>query len=760
MNFLRLGEANIFNQVSDFLNYVTTEAGIFYWSIGVLALMIIAFVVLLILTRKSYEVTLLSCVEKLNRYFLTKPFINEENLVEFNLKMKKVPKVLRTHWQMYMLNREDSPSAYINVDSCIEKPLKTSSIEKNIKNFTTFTILLVALTLLFGFGAIGSSSLATTEVIFQSLIVPSIIIFFYTMFTLIMNAWKNAIYFDLYDTFPLFERNLNKAVSTLPPYVDYEILFTKKEIKDGIPVLQQYLEKRALLEQEELEKARLNAVACEEYDFGELGIDGSLVLERAMKETETFLSSKRRLQTECDQIEAEKENYKKNFESTSKEYQRKLAASRENLESLRQQQENSTNRIEANYIRKQQSDEIKKQQQIEKDSDEATAKYKEEQASLEEEITKRKEEIEEKRKFVEQAMLLEFKHYANVLYKRLADFAATQSNQKLEKLVQENTDLKSLVEDMQGFSSEATAPTADPAADMVQAEELAPEGLYEMTADEVSQTAQENHEILDQKAEEIKANEEQEKKEAAEAAEKAAQETVQAVNETEFKETTDDTDDTTATGNDDGGMTPEATVPVEEPAQTEEVAVEETPVEEPVVEAPVVEPVVEAEPVVEEPVVEAEPVVEEQPVVEETPAEEPVVTEADLDALQKQIDEESNNLAKQKQEFSEEIDKTISKIPVEETEEVAEEPVEEAVEEPVEEAEEEEDNETDLSALTPKTVAPVRRTARRSNASARTSDARKKPSKARERTGGRSDSNSAIDAINAEMQNLLQNVKK
>ena len=137
MNFLRLGEANIFNQVSDFLNYVTTEAGIFYWSIGVLALMIIAFVVLLILTRKSYEVTLLSCVEKLNRYFLSKPFINEENLVEFNLKMKKVPKVLRTHWQMYMLNREDSPSAYINVDTCIEKPLKTSSIEKNIKNFTT-----------------------------------------------------------------------------------------------------------------------------------------------------------------------------------------------------------------------------------------------------------------------------------------------------------------------------------------------------------------------------------------------------------------------------------------------------------------------------------------------------------------------------------------------------------------------------------------------------------------------------------------------
>lgn len=750
MNFLRLGEANIFDKVSDFFNLITSEMGILYWSIGVLALMVVAFIVLLVLTKKSYEVTLLASVEKLNRYFLSKPFITEENLVEFNLKMKKVPKVLRTHWQMYMLNREDTPSAYINVDTCIDKPLRTSAIEKNMKNFATFTILLVVMSLLVGFGAIGSASLAVTEVIFQSLIVPCLLTFLYTMFQLIMNAWKNAIYFDLYDTFPMFERNLNKAVSTLPPYVDYEILFTKKEIRDGIPVLQQYLEKRALLEQEELEKARLNAVACEEYDFAELGIDGSLVLERAMKETETFLSSKRRLQTECDQIEAEKENYKKNFESTSKEYQRKLAASRENLESLRQQQESSTNRIEANYIRKQQSDEIKKQQQIEKDSDEATAKYKEEQASLEEEINKRKEEIEEKRKFVEQAMLLEFKHYANVLYKRLADFAATQSNQKLEKLVAENNDLKSLVEDMQGYSDEATQPTVNPA-DMVQADDIAPEGLYEMTEEEVAQTAQENYEIIEQREAEIKSNEEQEKKEAQEAAEKAALETVEAVENagSELKgEDEINGDDTTVVddGTVDGGMTPEATIPQEE-------VVEEYIAEEPSVEELYNNPEVAA--VIEEPIVEE---VVEAPVVEAAVAPEAeVVTENDLDELQKQIDAESNNLAKQKQVFNEEIDKTISKIPVEEV--VEEEPAEEEYFE--EEEEEEEDEGFDLAALTPKTTAPSRRPApRRSNASVRTVAARKKPAKARERTGGRSESNSAIDAINAEMQNLLKNVKK
>ena len=791
MNLLGETSATIFDKISDFLNYITTTAGIVYWAIGALALMLLAFVSLLILTKKSYEVTLLRSVDKINKYLLAKPFINEDNLVEFNLKMKKVPKVLRTNWQMYMLNREDSPSAYINVSTCIDKPLRTSSIEKNMKNFTTFTILLVALSLLVGFGAIGSASLATTQVIFQALIVPCALLFFYAMFQFIMNAWKNAIYFDLYDTFPLFERNLNKAVSTLPAFVDYEILFTKKEIKDGIPVLQQYLEKRALIEQEELEKARLNAVACEEYDFQELGIDGSLVLERAMKECETFLTSKRRLQMECDQIETEKESYKKNYETITKEYQRKLQASRENLESLKTQQENSTNRIESNYIRKQQGDEIKKQQQIEKESDEATAKYKEEQASLQEEINKRKEEIEGKRKFVEQAMMLEFKHYANVLYKKLASLAANSSNEKLEKLVQENNDLKTLIEDMQGFSSEATQPEMT---STVQANDIAPDNLFQMSQSDIENTAQENHEILEKKDEEIKQAEEQEKEEAKIKAEQQANETAEALKQAgeelnaAVENADNDTDnnadgiatDTTSTDDVDGGKTmdisfdeiekpeiaednvqPEPIVetPVVEEPVVEPIVMEE-PVVEPVAEEPTVEPIVEPETPIEEPFVEpveepvveapvAEPVVEES-VVEEQVEEEPVI-EDELAALQKQIDAESDNLVKQKQELNEEIDKTISKLPVEEVEEPDE------VEEEEEEIEEDEEEEEEKPAA--RRAVSRRPAARRSNASAKTG-VRKKPAKARERSGGKKESSSAIDAINAEMQNLLQSVKK
>ena len=100
---------------------------------------------------------------------------------------------------------------------------------------------------------------------------------------------------SLYQNFHLFNRYIDKASSTIPKYVDFEILFTRKEIQGGIPVLNEYLEKRARQEAEELEKARQNAVEHEVYNFESTGIDGSLILDRAMKESEIFLNTRQRL---------------------------------------------------------------------------------------------------------------------------------------------------------------------------------------------------------------------------------------------------------------------------------------------------------------------------------------------------------------------------------------------------------------------------------------------------------------------------------
>ena len=286
---------NFFTQIS------TAFAELWFWPVVMLSLMLLAVIVMAFLTKFSYENRILKSVNKLNKYFLSKPFITDENLVEFNLKMKKVPKVLRTNWQIYMLNREDSPTTYINVNTCIDKPLRTSSIEKNMSNFSVFTLLLAFLSFVIGLEySIVLERYELADVLFTALLVPLLIVLIYTISILAIRASKNDIYACLYENFPLYERNLTKAVTTLPSYVDYEILFTKQDIKEGIPILQQYLEKRALVEQQELERARENSMSTEEYDFSDLGIDGSLILERSMKESEIFIKIRKRLEDEIE----------------------------------------------------------------------------------------------------------------------------------------------------------------------------------------------------------------------------------------------------------------------------------------------------------------------------------------------------------------------------------------------------------------------------------------------------------------------------
>ncbi len=718
---------DVVNSVRDFLTLVFKEfVALWYWPAVFLGLMVLAIIVMFILINSSYERRILKSVDKINAYFLSKPFITEENLVEFNLKMKKVPKVLRNAWQIYMLNREDGPSTYINANTCIDKPLRTSSIEKNISNFGIFTVFLTFLAFVAGIQYSIDSPVVSGigGILFYSSLVPLGVVLLYTIFVLIMKIRKNDIYSCLYDNFPLYERNLTKAVSTLPSYVDYEILFTKKEIKEGIPILQQYLEKRALVEQQELEKARESSMACEEYDFNELGIDGSLVLERAMKECETFIKTRRRLQEECDQIETEKENYRKNFEITEKDFQRKLQASRENLESLKAQQEASTNRIESNYIKKQQGDEIKKQQQLEKDNEEATSKFNEEQVTLEQEIEKRKQEIEEKKGFVQQAMLLEFKHYANTLYNALAQKATEMSNQKLMALAQENTDLKALMTDLQGM----TVDTPEVQDNLVQANDVADKDLYEMS--NADQSNLEEGREVSKENEKIEAEKEEEKKKAEK--EKAEQ-------ENNFENTATWQEQPAA----ENAANAEAAPKVEEEkpasdgnadnagdgnANTSGDSSTDTGTSD-----------------------DGGKQFDNQ----EEPQEKP--QEDDIEKINKQLEEETANLQKQKQEFETELNDTISKMdnnldsPKDLEENVVNnEPEKTAQEEVIKDEEpavEEPKVEREARSVRPQRRASVRAGAR----SSRTSRQESKPAR---------NVNSEIDALNAEMQKLLDSTKK
>ena len=376
---------------------------LFYVFVGLELLFVIYF---LVKSHFAYQFRLIRAIDKINIYLLNNSYINENNLIEFNKKMKKVPKVLRYHWQQYMLYREQSPSFYMSSNNVIEKPLRSSSVKYNIKTMKALTIIFTTLSILLSAAVLGLSQTQTSfiaPIIFRILIIPSMTIFIGCVYGIYQNARQSANLSDLYQTFHIFQRLIDKAVTTMPEYVDFEVLFTKKEIAKGIPALNEYLEKRARQEQEELEKARRNAVDHEVYDFGSVDISGSLILDRAMKETEIYLSLRNRLLAEIQQVESQIDTLKKSYDNTQREIQRKMQTAKENIERIRMQQESSTNRIEGNYLKKQQDQEISKLTQLEKDNTEETYRFNQELEVLTSEIDKKKAELEEYLHMMEEA---------------------------------------------------------------------------------------------------------------------------------------------------------------------------------------------------------------------------------------------------------------------------------------------------------------------------------------------------------------------
>ena len=409
---------------------------LFYVFVGLELLFVIYF---LVKSHFAYQFRLIRAIDKINIYLLNNSYINENNLIEFNKKMKKVPKVLRYHWQQYMLYREQSPSFYMSSNNVIEKPLRSSSVKYNIKTMKALTIIFTTLSVLLSAAVLAlqpSPSSIVSQFIFRILIIPSMTIFIGCVYGIYQNARQSANLSDLYQTFHIFQRLIDKAVTTMPEYVDFEVLFTKKEIAKGIPALNEYLEKRARQEQEELEKARRNAVDHEVYDFGSVDISGSLILDRAMKETEIYLSLRNRLLAEIQQVESQIDTLKKSYDNTQREIQRKMQTAKENIERIRMQQESSTNRIEGNYLKKQQDQEISKLTQLEKDNTEETYRFNQELEALTSEIDKKKAELEERRKYIEKAMLAEYKTYSTKVFKNLLKVANEKEKEERETLAE------------------------------------------------------------------------------------------------------------------------------------------------------------------------------------------------------------------------------------------------------------------------------------------------------------------------------------
>ncbi len=386
-------------------------------------------------SNKSYETKLVRALDSMNNYFYRNPTINSDNLKEFNNRMKAVPKAVREQWQTYMLFRDKEPSKYLSIENCIERPMKYTSYKSSLKNTSTiFNVYMIVLMSVVGGGILfnaGSNDLGAA--IFNTLMVLAVVYFLKFILNVIMNVRYNAIISDIYSNFNIFQRGIDKAVVGLPDYIDYEMLFTKKEIRNNIPILQDYIERRERKEKEELEKAKNSEVEHENFDFSAVGLNASLLLERALKECETYINNKKRLLYKIAQKNQELLDYKTNYENLNKEQLKQQQISKENLERLRQSAETSTNRVEAGRIAKQQEEEMKRQEQLEKDAATAYDKYLKQKDIIDVEVKALEDELAEKKQYIEDVVMAEFKTYSSKIF----DEAMQKSEEKYGDIISE-----------------------------------------------------------------------------------------------------------------------------------------------------------------------------------------------------------------------------------------------------------------------------------------------------------------------------------
>lgn len=412
----------LFEQMGMFLS---SSGGMQTSALIAIAIFVVGVAICIFLISRTYESRLLKCVTSFNRYFKKNPFINEDNLVEVNQRFKSVPKTLRYCWTEYMLNRDRQPSEYINSVTCIDQPTRSSSY-KNISNTVLLITVMVSVlnlitNLIYCYGVGGAETTTglpadTLSSWFLVLIVPVLILFVGLFIVTFLKNLEASRYADLYYEFHEFERYLNKACSTMPSFVDYEVLFDAKEIKEAIPVLQEYLEKRALQEQKEAEEAEMNANHFENFNFEPVGVESALLLDRAMSEGERYFNFKRGMTERINSKETEMFNFQKKFDEVTKEYERKSQAVRENMASINEQLNATSVKIEANYLKKRYNEEQQKQQQLEKDYEYAQINFEKQQQEMETDIAQLTAEIKEKKSQVEENMMSECRNYSNKVW--------------------------------------------------------------------------------------------------------------------------------------------------------------------------------------------------------------------------------------------------------------------------------------------------------------------------------------------------------
>lgn len=444
-----------FASLSNYLNYNYN-----YILIVFLAVFLVAFLIVLVTTSYSYEAKLIKAIDMFNNYFMKNPQITTENLLEFNSKMKskKVPKQLRKQWQQFVLYRDKHASDYMSFEICVSSPLKNSTYKRDVKilNFVSYILAMVSFITNLYFSTFESTSSVTSfAVILQhTLLCPILILILNLLTTIYFNIRHNAIVNDLNQNYQYFEVNMDKASTTIPEYVDYELLFDKYEIKHGIPVLYTYLQRRAEEEKRELEHARLKNVQHEKFNFDEAGVAKSLVLERAMQEAENYIAERNKFLQDTEQVNGEITQEEMNFREITKEYQREMQVSKETFDNFKAQLAEASSSIEANYLKKQQQQELDRQRNLERDYDTATERHNQMMKTLQEEIDAINDQLTQSRTSLERGMMSEFDTYSQKVYADAKRVINERNSEDYKKKETEIAELKNQVEQLTNLNKE------------------------------------------------------------------------------------------------------------------------------------------------------------------------------------------------------------------------------------------------------------------------------------------------------------------
>lgn len=424
------------SSIKTFFNQMTESLG-FLGYLGLFAGIELLFVLIFIIKSAfSYEARLKKALNKTNEWLFANKNINENNIAQFNALIKKGPKRLVYYWQQFILYRDGGPKNYLTEENVIEKPLKTSSWANNIKNLGLLTAVWSVVALVFGFASQATQSL-TFQSVAVSLVFSITVLIIGAVAIIILKGKRVLNLDDIYHLYHLFSRFLENACQDLTPFIDFNLLFTKKEIENGNPQLRQYYEDRARKAKEEFENAKNNDTNVQEYHFENVGVDGKLLLDRAMKESEEYINKKTQILQSIAQHETEKESLRRGYENTQVDLQRKIQASKENIAKLIEQQAATTSRLEVGLLRQQQEKEVAKQAELQKEYDAEENRYKMSKDDVDKKIAELQKINDEALEKASKGMSSEYQSFLEKLMKNANKLAQANVAEEKNALVNE-----------------------------------------------------------------------------------------------------------------------------------------------------------------------------------------------------------------------------------------------------------------------------------------------------------------------------------